>query len=192
METVGQNPFVLCTWPSFADQSYINNYRVYDDRVGETTFFTFRPEHEWYWLPEQIPTEVSMLKCYDSLTDDSVSRWSFHTSSINPTAPDDAPCRKNFVVRAYIFSSLRLLLGAVVRAASSFGPQRPTDNPATLTHVPRVVLRGWLCARCSAFGMRDYAAHPKRATQTGTTSSTSRSIMICASRRTFSSVMARP
>ena len=103
METVRQNPFVLCAWPSFADQPYINNYRVYDDRVGETTRFTYRPEHEWYWLPQQTPTEVSMLKCYDSVTDGSVSRWSFHTSSIDPTAPDDAPCRKNLVVRSYVF-----------------------------------------------------------------------------------------
>lgn len=103
METVRQNPFVLCAWPSFADQPYINNYRVYDDRVGETTRFTYRPEHEWYWVPNQTPTEVSMLKCYDSVTDSSVSRWSFHSSSIDPTAPEDAPCRRNLVVRSYIF-----------------------------------------------------------------------------------------
>ena len=103
METVGQNPFVLCAWPSFADQPYINNYRIYDDRVGETTRFTHRPDHEWYWLPEQKPTEVSMLKCYDSVTDGSVSRWSFHTACIDPTAPDDAPCRRNVVVRSYVF-----------------------------------------------------------------------------------------
>ena len=43
METVEQFPFVLCAWPSFADQPYINNYRIYDDRVGETTRFTYRP-----------------------------------------------------------------------------------------------------------------------------------------------------
>ncbi len=103
METVRQNPFVLCAWPSFADQPYITNYRVYDDRVGETTRFTYRPDHEWYWFPQQKPTEVSMLKCYDSVTDGSVSRWSFHTACIDPTAPDDAPCRKNVVVRAFIF-----------------------------------------------------------------------------------------
>jgi len=103
METVRQNPFVLCAWPSFADQPYINNYRVYDDRVGETTRFTYRPDHEWYWFPEQSPTEVSMLKCYDSITDGSVSRWSFHTASIDHTAPADAPCRKNLVVRSYVF-----------------------------------------------------------------------------------------
>ena len=103
METVHQNPFVLCAWPSFADQPYITDYRIYDDRVGETTRFTHRSGHEWYWLPEQTPTEVSMLKCYDSVTDGSVSRWSFHTACIDPTAPDDAPSRKNVVVRAYVF-----------------------------------------------------------------------------------------
>ena len=103
METVEQYPFVLCAWPSFADQPYINNYRVYDDRVGETTRFTYRPDHEWYWLPRQTPTEVSMLKCYDSVTDGSVSRWSFHSACIDPTAAADARCRKNVVVRSYVF-----------------------------------------------------------------------------------------
>jgi len=103
METVEQNPFVLCAWPSFADQPYINNYRVYDDRVGETTRFTYRPEHEWYWLPQQTSREVSMLKCYDSVLDGSVSRWSFHTACIDPTAPENARCRKNLVVRSYVF-----------------------------------------------------------------------------------------
>ena len=103
METVEQFPFVLCAWPSFADQAYINNYRIYDDRVGETTRFTYRKDHEWYWFPRQQPNEVSMLKCYDSVTDGSVSRWSFHTACVDPTVPRDAPCRKNVVVRAYIF-----------------------------------------------------------------------------------------
>ena len=103
METVRQNPFVLCAWPSFADQPYINNYRIYDDRVGETTRFTYRPDHDWYWFPHQTSTEVSMLKCYDSITDGSVSRWSFHSACVDPTAPADAPCRKNVVVRSYVF-----------------------------------------------------------------------------------------
>ncbi len=103
METVEQFPFVLCAWPSFADQPYITNYRIYDDRVGETTRFTYRPDHEWYWFPQQTPTEVSMLKCYDSVTDGSVSRWSFHTACFDPTAPADARCRKNVVVRSFVF-----------------------------------------------------------------------------------------
>ena len=28
-----------------------------------------------------------MLKCYDAVIDGSVSRWSFHTACIDPTAP---------------------------------------------------------------------------------------------------------
>src|SRR6266566_5454773 len=40
-----------------------------DDRVGETTRFTYRPSTEWYGFPQQKPNEVSMLKCYDSVTD---------------------------------------------------------------------------------------------------------------------------
>ena len=103
METVEQYPFVLCAWPSFAAQAYITNYRIYDDRVGETTRFTYRSSHEWYWLPQQKSTEVSMLKCYDSVTDGSVSRWSFHTACVDPTAPEDARCRKNVVVRTFVF-----------------------------------------------------------------------------------------
>ena len=103
IETIEQFPFVLCAWPSFADQPYITNYRIYDDRVGETTRFTYRPDHEWYWFPRQKTTEVSMLKCYDSVTDGSVSRWSFHTACIDPNVPLTAPCRKNVVVRSFIF-----------------------------------------------------------------------------------------
>jgi len=103
METVEQFPFVLCAWPSFADQPYITNYRIYDDRVGETTRFTYRPDHEWCWFPQQKSNEVSMLKCYDSVTDGSVSRWSFHTACIDPAAPANARCRKNVVVRSFVF-----------------------------------------------------------------------------------------
>jgi hypothetical protein len=54
-------------------------------------------------VPRQKPTEVSMLKCYDSVTDGSVSRGSFHTACVDPTAPADARCRRNVVVRSFVF-----------------------------------------------------------------------------------------
>ena len=122
METVEQFPFVLCAWPSFADQPYITNYRIYDDRVGETTRFTYRPDHEWYWFPQQKPTEVSMLKCYDSVTDGSVSRWSFHTACIDPTAPVDAPMPQER--RGPV---LCLLLGSAATITASSVTGSPAD-----------------------------------------------------------------
>ena len=48
---------------ALADQPYIINYRIYNDRVGEITRFAYS---------RQKPTKVSMLKCYDLVTDSSV------------------------------------------------------------------------------------------------------------------------
>jgi hypothetical protein len=39
----------------FADQPYITKCLIYDDRVGETTRFTYRLDQEWYWFPQQKP-----------------------------------------------------------------------------------------------------------------------------------------
>jgi hypothetical protein len=33
-----------------------------DDRVGETTRFTYRPNTEWYWFPQLKPKEVSITQ----------------------------------------------------------------------------------------------------------------------------------
>src|SRR5438045_6046219 len=63
IETGEQLPFVLCAWPSFADQPYLTHYRIYHDHFVEPHRFPHRPDHEWYWFPQQKPTEVSMLKC---------------------------------------------------------------------------------------------------------------------------------
>ena len=42
---------------------------------------------------------------FNSITDGSVSRWSFHSVCIDPTAAADAPCRRNVVVRSCVFFS---------------------------------------------------------------------------------------
>ena len=41
--------------------------------------------------------------CEIVVTDGSVSRWSFPTACLDPTAPADARCRKNVVVRSFVF-----------------------------------------------------------------------------------------
>src|SRR5262249_11416654 len=62
IETVEQFPFVLCAWPSFADQPYITNYRIYDDHVGYTTRFPYRPNHGVVLAPQKKPAGVLNLK----------------------------------------------------------------------------------------------------------------------------------
>src|SRR5262249_28268570 len=103
IETIEQFPFVLCAWPSFADQPYINTSRSSDDGFGKPTRCPYPPGPDCSCSPQKGPTGVSMLKCSASVTDGSVSRWSFHTACIDPTAPAGARCRKNVVVRSFVF-----------------------------------------------------------------------------------------
>ena len=51
---VEQFPFVLCAWPSSADQPDITDAPIYDDRVGEVTRFTHRPGRA---RPGEMPQE---------------------------------------------------------------------------------------------------------------------------------------
>ena len=102
METVRQNPFVLCAWPSFADQPYITNYRIYDDRVGETTRFTYRPDHEWYWFPRMTRNEALVFKVFDSDAG-KPSRFTAHSAFDDPATPADAPARESIETRTFAF-----------------------------------------------------------------------------------------
>ncbi len=103
METVRQNPFVLCAWPSFADQPYITNYRIYDDRVGETTRFTLSPEPRVVLVPAaeaQRSVDAQVLRLdHRRLGLALVLPFGVHRSH----RAADAPCRKNVVVRSYVF-----------------------------------------------------------------------------------------
>jgi hypothetical protein len=44
-----------------------------------------------------------MFKCYDSVTDGSVSLGSFHTACVHPTEAANARCRDSVVVWSYKF-----------------------------------------------------------------------------------------
>ena len=63
---------------------YVTNYRMsMTTGLARPRASPIAPSHEWYWFPQQTSTEVSMLKCYDSVTDGSVSRWSFHSALLS-------------------------------------------------------------------------------------------------------------
>ena len=74
---------------------------IYQHRVGETYNVVFNPEHRWYYVKEQRPDEVLLLKCYDSQA--TVARFAPHTSFIVPDAPADAPTRESIELRTLVF-----------------------------------------------------------------------------------------
>lgn len=74
---------------------------IYPNRVGETYSVIFSPAHRWYYVREQRPDEVLLLKCYDSRAD--VARFAPHTSFLVPDAPSDAPTRESIELRTFVF-----------------------------------------------------------------------------------------
>jgi len=74
---------------------------IYPNRVGETYSIRFNPDHRWYYVEQQRPEEVLLLKCYDSRTD--VARFAPHGAFLVPDAPADAPTRESIELRTFVF-----------------------------------------------------------------------------------------
>ena len=74
---------------------------IYPDRVGET--FTVRPgeSHRWFYLHEQTPEEVMLIKCFDSKVDGRARRVP-HSAFVNPKYENESP-RESIEVRTLVF-----------------------------------------------------------------------------------------
>jgi len=109
-------PLALCDARSIAHEDVMASDLVYPHRVGETYAFTYNPAHRWYYFPHLEPSEVILLKCYDS-KDDGRARFTAHTAFADPTSPPDAAPRESIEVRALVF----------------FAPEKEDAQPGTAT-----------------------------------------------------------
>ncbi|KAL7280143.1 LOW QUALITY PROTEIN: hypothetical protein ACG7TL_006562 [Trametes sanguinea] len=74
---------------------------IYPNREGATFSVRYNPAHRWWYLAQQTPDEVTLIKCYDSETDR--ARLTPHTAFWDQTSPKDAPHRQSIEVRAFVF-----------------------------------------------------------------------------------------
>ncbi|NOG72188.1 CmcJ/NvfI family oxidoreductase [Roseicella sp. DB1501] len=95
-------PLAVADARTAAPADFVASDLIYRNRVGETYQVRFSPAHRWYWLPEMMPEEALLLKCYDSRRD-GVARFAPHTAFADPTAPADAPPRQSIEIRALLF-----------------------------------------------------------------------------------------
>jgi len=95
-------PLAMCDARSIESPDLIPSDLMYRDWVGETYAIAFNPRHRWYWYPQQIPTEATLLKVYDSARDGR-ARLSAHTAFDDPTSPHDAPPRRSIEIRSILF-----------------------------------------------------------------------------------------
>ncbi|KAI0822266.1 hypothetical protein BC628DRAFT_1421948 [Trametes gibbosa] len=100
---VAHHPLAVSDWRTLDEKDLVPTRLIYPHREGGTYSVRYNPEHRWYYLADQSPEEVVLIKCYDSEEDR--ARLTPHTAFPDPTAPKDAPHRQSIEVRALVFDS---------------------------------------------------------------------------------------
>ncbi|KAG0700028.1 hypothetical protein DFH29DRAFT_832997 [Suillus ampliporus] len=76
---------------------------IYPDREGSVFSVRYNPTQRWYFLANQTPDEVALIKCYDS--DEDKARLAPHSAFRDVTSPKDAPTRQSIEVRVLVFDT---------------------------------------------------------------------------------------
>jgi hypothetical protein len=99
---VYNHPLAMCNARSVAVEDLVSVKRQAKDRVGEIQFCLYNPNHQWYYFPQMQMDEALVFKTYDSATDGR-SRFTIHTSFVDPDAAPDAPVRESIESRCFAF-----------------------------------------------------------------------------------------
>ncbi|KAI0755227.1 hypothetical protein C8Q80DRAFT_1093485 [Daedaleopsis nitida] len=99
---VYHRPLAVSDW-RFLDQTsdLVPVQYIYPDRIGANFSVRYNPAHQWWYLSQQTPEEVTLIKCYDSETDR--ARLTPHSAFWDSTTPEGAPHRQSIELRAFVF-----------------------------------------------------------------------------------------
>ncbi|CAL1712568.1 unnamed protein product [Somion occarium] len=101
---VAHKPLAVSDWHSLDTEHDLVPVRfIYPDRVGGTFSVKYNPNHQWYYLGNQTPEEVTLIKCFDSEVDR--ARLTPHSAFLDETSPKEAPHRESIEIRALVFDS---------------------------------------------------------------------------------------
>lgn len=91
-------PLGLCDARTVAAEDYILTDLVAAAGASESYSFRYNPAHRWFYFPNMKPSEIILLKVFDS-ANDGRARFVPHGSFVDPTSPKDAPPRHSIEVR---------------------------------------------------------------------------------------------
>lgn len=101
---VAHNPLAVADYFSLnVDHDLVSTRHIYPDREGATFAVKYNPGHRWYYLSDQTPEEVTLIKCFDSSEDR--ARLTPHSAFVDTTSPATAPKRQSIEVRALVFDA---------------------------------------------------------------------------------------
>lgn len=75
-------PLALCDTRTVESQDLITTDVIRRKFIGESLYATHSQRHKWYYLSNQVPSEVTLLKIYDS-ADDIGSRCKWPTGGVS-------------------------------------------------------------------------------------------------------------
>ncbi|KAF8893418.1 hypothetical protein BD779DRAFT_1506155 [Infundibulicybe gibba] len=85
-------PLTLCDFKSVDEENDILPLAlIYPDREGETYGVKYNPNQRWTYFRGMTPDEFVLIKCFDSIQDGSVAKFTPHTGFNDPTTPEGAP-----------------------------------------------------------------------------------------------------
>ncbi|KAG8213399.1 hypothetical protein J3R82DRAFT_11898 [Butyriboletus roseoflavus] len=102
--TVAHDPLAVADYRSVdLERDLLATRLVYPDRDSSTNSFRYNGGHKWYYLSDQTPDEVILIKCFDSDTDK--AQFAPHSAFPDKTSPASAPPRQSIEVRALVFDT---------------------------------------------------------------------------------------
>jgi hypothetical protein len=98
-------PLALCDFRSVdQEKDAVPVSLIYSNREpGETYGIRHNESQQWKYLRGMELDEGVLIKCYDSVEDGSVARFTPHTAFEDPSTPGDAPFRQSIEVRSLVF-----------------------------------------------------------------------------------------
>ena len=100
--TVEQTPLAVCDARTIAFGDLVPSDLVYPDKVGETYAVKYNPQHLWFYFPNMAPSEVLLLKIFDSRVN-GTARATAHTAFNDPSSPPNAVPRRSIELRTLVF-----------------------------------------------------------------------------------------
>lgn len=101
IKTIYRDPLAVTDAMTVQDDELVPIRVVFKDREGERYVVRGSDQHKWYYLSQQTPNEVMLIKCFDSKTDGRARRTPHSAFVCEEHIHRET--RESIEVRAFVF-----------------------------------------------------------------------------------------
>ncbi|KAK5655623.1 hypothetical protein OQA88_5554 [Cercophora sp. LCS_1] len=102
IKTIFKDPLGVADAHSVPEEDLVGVGLIYPNRNGETYTVRPNPNHQWYFKYAQTPSEVTLIKCFDSEDAPGRAKRVPHSAFVDPEEEDKEP-RESIEVRTLVF-----------------------------------------------------------------------------------------